>query len=357
MQYTKLFEPPMAQDLRTKEERCTLGPGDRRDGKVYRYTDQIVLAVNVALATGRPLLLTGPSGSGKSSLAFSVARSLMRPRRYYEFVITSRTQARDLLWRFDAIRRLGDAQAAAASNANRNGQAAAPGAAEEPGAGADAWRSYYPYIEPGVLWWAFDRGTARRRGAPDAFPLPHEARDPVTWEPDSPNGQAASVILLDEIDKADPDFPNSLLVPLGSLEFEVEEIGRKVTFGGDAASAPSPDDLPLLIITTNNERRLPDAFLRRCITLTMPQPSTDDLVAIAKMVQGTDNAELYKALAAQMETMVAQLAQGGARRPELSIAEYLDAVRAVLRLKDQSPDPALVEAVLRMTLTTSTTAE
>jgi len=102
MGYRRIFSAPMVQVL-------PRAPGDqgvrvdRRDGSVYVYTKEIVLAVNVAIATGRPLLIHGPTGSGKSSLAHNVARTM--DWRYYEQVITTRTQARDLLWTFDTVRR------------------------------------------------------------------------------------------------------------------------------------------------------------------------------------------------------------------------------------------------------------
>src|SRR5689334_2156221 len=119
--------------------------GDRRDGLGYVYHDpKIALAVNVALATFRPLLIFGPSGSGKSSLAPSVARILRR--RYYEQVITSRTQARDLLWQFDTLRRLSDAEAGRLDPDDRSKEQVAR------------------YITPGVLWWALDPASARLRG-------------------------------------------------------------------------------------------------------------------------------------------------------------------------------------------------
>jgi MoxR-like ATPase len=116
--------------------------GDRRDGLVYVYNDKIELAVNVALATRRPMLLRGPSGSGKSSLARNIARRL--GWWYYEQVITSRTQARDLQWSFDTLRRLSDAQANQLETVTNS------------------------YIEPGVLWWAFDPVNAERRGRKSA---------------------------------------------------------------------------------------------------------------------------------------------------------------------------------------------
>jgi len=87
---------------------------DPRDGLVYVMTHEIDLAERVALATGRPLLLRGDPGSGKSSLAAHVAQR--RGWRYYEHVVTSRTQARDLLWTFDSVRRLADAEAGARSS-------------------------------------------------------------------------------------------------------------------------------------------------------------------------------------------------------------------------------------------------
>ena len=120
---------------------------DPRDGRVYVMSDDIDLAVRVTLATGRPLLLRGDPGSGKSSLAAYIARQ--RGWRYYEHVVTSRTQARDLLWTFDSVRRLADAQVLQGG----------------------ATLSDYDYVEPGVLWWAMARDSAWRRGAPDDVKL------------------------------------------------------------------------------------------------------------------------------------------------------------------------------------------
>src|SRR5689334_6166751 len=103
------FHPAEVERSRPRRggRRATLG--DERTGSVYVYSDpQIELAVNVALVTGRPLLVRGPSGTGKSSLAHSVANHL--GWRFYEHVVSSRTQARDLLWEVDLLRRLRDAQ-------------------------------------------------------------------------------------------------------------------------------------------------------------------------------------------------------------------------------------------------------
>src|SRR3712207_1410477 len=120
---------------------------DRRDGLVYEYAgdeDPLRLTVEVAQATERPLLLRGDPGVGKSSLAAYIAREL--GWRYYEHAVTARTEAADLLWTFDAVRKLGDATMLV----NR---------------GPDARLNDHDYVEPGQLWWAFDPDGARRRGA------------------------------------------------------------------------------------------------------------------------------------------------------------------------------------------------
>ena len=152
-----------------------LAPRDR-DVYVFDTDERIVLAVNVAMSIRRPLLIYGPPGCGKSSLAPNVARILRR--RYYEEVISSRTEAQDLLWIFDAVRRLRDAQA----NRELGGDSA--------------------YTEPGAIWWAFDRRSALEQGGTE------QAQDPAV------DLKAPAVVLLDEIDKADPDLPNNLLLPL-----------------------------------------------------------------------------------------------------------------------------------------------
>jgi MoxR-like ATPase len=284
-----------------EDEGPNVQTGDRRDGLVYVYNERIELAVNVALATGRPMLVRGPSGGGKSSLARNVARRLKW--RYYERVITSRTQAHDLLWTFDALRRLGDAQA------RRLKEEAAH------------------YVEPGVLWWAFDPASAARRGLPEGGSPKTPAEDPGAGPKDS-----GAVVLLDEIDKADPDVPNNLLVPLGSFEFRVRETNTPVV-----ARRPL-----LVLITTNDERVLPAAFLRRCVVLKLDAPLVDDLVGIAEKHYGPDVLGIYRPVAER----VVQLAPGGgakgaARKDDAapsgpSTAEYLDTVRA---FSDLSLDP------------------
>lgn len=307
LSYKKVFDPKTTEDFapRVAKKGGVKGPaqvGDRRDGFVYVYDEEIILAVNVALTTKRPLLVRGPSGSGKSSLARNVARFFKW--RYYEDVISSRTQARDLLWVFDTLRRLSDAQT-------------------DVGVKADVH-----YIQPGILWWAFDRESAKRRGLSAAelsrtF-TPKEAKSFLAIDPNKGDEHEQAVVLLDEIDKADPDTPNNLLVPLGSLQFFVPEAKALV----EATRAP------LVIITSNDERELPTAFLRRCIMLNLQAPSRARLVEIAQAHFGEKHLDLYKLLARRMTTRPkGENAADGASKPQPSAAEFLDTVRACLELE------------------------
>lgn len=298
MQYRKIFDPGVTQVF---AEAAPLPAADRGDRSVYVYTDEIVLAVNVALATGRPLLVRGPSGSGKSTLARNVARTL--GRRYYEQVISSRTQARDLLWQIDLLRRLQDAQA----------KQLAP--------------DFSRYVVPGVLWWAFDRPGALQQLAQTT------TESSAANEPGEFTGGSKAAVLLDEIDKADPDVPNNLLVPLGSLAFSVEETGRQVL----------AVDPPLVFLTTNDERDLPPAFIRRCVELNIPSPSAEQLLTIGRAHFVNAPHDLLTELAALFDTR----ADGLPNPP--STAEYLDTVRACMQL-GVTPGAPFFETLARVTV-------
>ena len=321
----KDFDPePLFQDFRRPQEKQVGFKGDRRDGKVYKYSESLVLSINLALATGRPLLLRGAPGCGKSSVAYNVARVMKR--RYYEMVITSRNEARELFWRFDAVRRLGDAQVYRAAQS------------EIGDALRLTWQSYYPYIDPGMLWWVFDRTSAKRRGLPSDQKLFFQiATDPVIFEPKNVKDSTPSVVLIDEIDKAEPDVPNNLLVALGSLEFYVEEIQRTIRFGGEPSENLSIPELPLVLITTNEERQLPKAFLRRCIIHSFDPVETDELIDLANRYEGPKYKKIYEAVASAIKTITNE--SSSSRDPfKCSAAEYLDAIRACMRLLDPVGD-------------------
>ena len=326
MGYDKLFDPSRSDRPPLERPAGRLGDLGPEQGYVYEDKDErIVLAVNIAIATGRPLLIGGEPGTGKSSLAADVARRL--GWRFYSKTISSRTQARDLLWTFDTIRRLSDAE-------TKSG-------VRHPSA----------YVEPGVLWWAFERASATRRGlAADQF-----ARLGTAPPGQSPEVEAASyplkdheqaegaVVLLDEIDKADPDVPNDLLEPLGSLRFRVIE--GSLDYLVEAAHPP------LVFITTNNERDLPRAFLRRCVSLTLEPPEKPRLLKIAAAHFPDDDAALHDEIATAYFEIRKQYAARDVPPP--STAEFLDAVSACsqLNLKPGTPQwadrwPQIADATL-----------
>ncbi|MBM5812604.1 MAG: MoxR family ATPase [Gammaproteobacteria bacterium] len=174
--------------------------GNRRFGGSDSYvaTDELMLAVNAAVTLGRPLLIKGEPGTGKTQLAQEVARALERP--LFEWHIKSTSKAQQGLYEYDAVSRLRDSQL-----------------------GDQRVHDIANYIVPGMLWRAFD----------------HEQQ---------------AVLLIDEIDKADIEFPNDLLRELDRMEFYVYETRQLVT----------ARQRPIVIITSNNEKELPDAFLRRC---------------------------------------------------------------------------------------------
>jgi MoxR-like ATPase len=275
--------------------------GDRRDGRVYAYTQDIVLALQVALITSRPLLLSGPPGCGKSSLAGYVARNL--GFAYYEYVVTDDSNPRDLLWRMDVIRRLNDAQTGSLRK------------------GSNGHTPLLDYIEPGPLWWALNPGSARHRNldpAEFAKLARAELRAPQLL-PDHEPTRPGAVLLIDEIDKADSTFCNGLLVPLGSRQFSIAGVDAPVF-----ATADQPPYSPLVIITTNNETELPEAFVRRCVALPIPRPAAHQLVDAAllhypDLSDRTDVVMKVRTIAQRFETE-AESASG------TSTAEFLDLV-------------------------------
>lgn len=275
-------------------------------GYVY-HDSRIVLAVNVALAARRPLLVSGLPGSGKSTLAADVAARLR-----WSFVgttVTSRTRLEDLVARIDSVRRLADAQA----NKLKDDDA---------------------YLVPGVLWWAFDAASAARVDTHG-----HDVRT------DPQNASNGTVVLLDEIDKAEPDLPNDLLTPLD--RFTIRPPGREPI---------AADTDVLFVITTNGERAMPSAFLRRCVALELSDDDPGFFTAVATSHFGERPDSLYADIAART-LQLGQLAEDERRRRP-SMAEYLDTVRASRDFGQRPPTEgspgtplwaAIEEAALRKT--------
>jgi MoxR-like ATPase len=278
----------------------------------YVYSEAIVLAVNVAMATRRPLLVAGPPGTGKTTLAINVAGHL--GWKFYAKTVTSRTKAHDLMWTYDALHRLSDAQASV-----RDASSLRPRAA---------------YVEPQVLWWAFDAESAGRRGASGA----DLERVPAARDPQGHLDSDSAVVLLDEIDKAEPDVPNDLLEALDAERFTVDALDPALPVCGDR-------DRVLLMITTNGERELPAAFIRRCVVLRLESPKAGQLVRIADDRFG-GAAPLHLPIAERLVQLREVAKQQNLREP--STAEYLDALAACkeLGIDERSPRWALLEQSL-----------
>ncbi|WP_295558871.1 MoxR family ATPase [uncultured Hyphomicrobium sp.] len=186
------------------------GSGRFEGTSSYVATRDLTVAVNAAVALQRPLLIKGEPGTGKTVLALEVARALGAP--LIEWHIKSTTKAQQGLYEYDAVSRLRDGQL-----------------------GDERVKDIRNYIKRGKLW--------------DAFV-----------------SEVRPVLLIDEIDKADIEFPNDLLQELDRMEFFVYETGETV----------SAHVRPVVIITSNNEKELPDAFLRRCFFhyIKFPDPET-----------------------------------------------------------------------------------
>ena len=166
--------------------------------KSYVATEDLRISVNAAIKLERPILVKGEPGTGKTQLAIEIAEALRRP--LFEWHIKSTTKAEQGLYEYDAVSRLRDSQL-----------------------GDERVKDISNYIVRGKVWDAFD-------------------------------SENKPVLLIDEIDKADIEFPNDLLRELDRMEFYVHETKKLVT----------AKNRPIIIITSNNEKELPDAFLRRC---------------------------------------------------------------------------------------------
>lgn len=296
MSYTPLYSPSRLP----QHAEGNGGTQSGLDAEIYIYESRTTLAVNVALATGRPLLVRGPVGCGKSMLARNVACHL--GWKIYEATFTSRTQTQDLLWTLDAVKRLADAQLLATQ------QKPLPPLSQ--------------YIRPGVLWWAYSPESAQKRGCKDE--LEGQPADPGTRLPRpgfsdaSSSAPARPVVLLDEIDKADPDEPDNLLDVLDRGSFTVDPIDFRVDMSSVA---------PLVFLTSNNARQLSAAFRRRCVVLDLEHKTTDELVAIATSRYGSRPDSLYERIATKTTE-----ARQRTREDRPGTAEFLDAVEACIRL-------------------------
>ncbi len=274
----------------------------------HQFDDKSVWAVSAALAAQRPLLVRGEPGMGKSQLARAAADVLGVPFVYH--VIDARCECDDLLYSYDAVSRLAQAQLL--------------GAARE----EVEWKEQLAetrFIQPGPLWWAFNWESAQAQA--NRYCRKCEAPPQLNkkWKPGD-----GCVVLIDEIDKADSDVPNGLLESLGN-------IGFRVPLTGEPVALPKTAQPPLVVVTTNEERELPAAFLRRCLVLQMNFPEGEH-----KQIKFlTQRARNHATEAEIVDTVLRKAAEHllkdrkdaellGPVRP--GAAEYLDLVKALVEI-------------------------
>lgn len=226
----------------------------------YVATDDLTIAVNAAVTLERPLLVKGEPGTGKTELARQVAEAL--GLEMLEWNVKSTTKAQQGLYEYDAVSRLRDSQL---------GDARVHDVAN--------------YIKKGKLWQAFD------------------ADEKV-------------VLLIDEVDKADIEFPNDLLQELDKMEFHVYETGETIR----------AKNRPIVIITSNNEKELPDAFLRRCFFHYIRFPDTETMKQIVEVHHpGIKDALLTTAL-----TQFYEIRDQAGLKKKPSTSEVLDWLKLIL---------------------------
>ncbi len=226
----------------------------------YVATDDLKIAVNAAVTLERPLLVKGEPGTGKTELARQVSAALGLPM--IEWHIKSTTKAQQGLYEYDAVSRLRDSQL-----------------------GDERVHDVKNYIKKGKLWQAF------------------ESEEKV-------------VLLIDEIDKADIEFPNDLLQELDRMEFHVYETGETI----------KADNRPIVIITSNNEKELPDAYLRRCFFHYIQFPDAETMKKIVEVHHpGIKEALLTTAL-----TQFYEIRDTAGLKKKPSTSEVLDWLKLLL---------------------------
>ena len=233
----------------------------------YVATDDLMVAVNASITLERPLLIKGEPGTGKTMLAIEVARALDRP--LIEWHIKSTTKAQQGLYEYDAVSRLRDSQL-----------------------GDERVHHIQNYIVRGKLWDAFES---------DQRP----------------------VLLIDEVDKADIEFPNDLLLELDRMEFFVYETKKVI----------KAEHRPIVMITSNNEKELPDAFLRRCFFHYIRFPERETMEQIVDV----HHPDLKRELLTEALNVFFEIREVPGLKKKPSTSELIDWLR-LLMVEDVEPD-------------------
>ena len=244
----------------------------------YIATDDLKVAVNAAVTLRRPLLVKGEPGTGKTVLAHEISKALNAP--LIEWNVKSTTKAQQGLYEYDAVARLRDGQL-----------------------GEERVHDIRNYIKKGKLWEAFT-------------------------SPELP------VLLIDEIDKADIEFPNDLLQELDRMSFDVYETQERI----------EANERPIVVITSNNEKELPDAFLRRCFFHYIKFPDRDTMADIIEV----HFPGIQKALVKKAMDVFYELRDVPGLKKKPSTSELLDWLKLLLNedmpldvLQDSNPNSAI----------------
>ena len=233
----------------------------------YVATEDLMVAVNASITLERPLLIKGEPGTGKTILAQEVARAIDRP--LIEWHVKSTTKAQQGLYEYDAVSRLRDSQL-----------------------GDERVHDISNYIIPGKLWHSFEA--------------------PI-----------APVLLIDEIDKADIEFPNDLLLELDRMEFHVYETRQEI----------KARNRPIVFITSNNEKELPDAFLRRCFFHYIRFPDRETMEEIVEV----HYPGLQKSLVGEALNVFYEIREVPGLKKKPSTSELLDWLK-LLMAEDITPE-------------------
>ena len=233
----------------------------------YVATDDLTIAVNAAVTLERPLLVKGEPGTGKTELARQISNALGLPM--IEWNIKSTTRAQQGLYEYDAVSRLRDSQL-----------------------GEERVHDVKNYIRKGKLWQAFE-------------------------------AEGKTVLLIDEIDKADIEFPNDLLQELDKMEFFVYETGETI----------KAVNRPIVIITSNNEKELPDAFLRRCFFHYIRFPD----IEILRQIVAVHHPQIKDALLTTALTQFYDIRDTPGLKKKPSTSEVLDWLKLLLA-EDLTPE-------------------
>lgn len=275
---------------------------------VHLFDEKSADALLAAEAAGRPLLVRGEPGVGKSQLARAAAAA--EPKRLLLTVaVNARTECQDLQWQFDAVGRLGEAQILANAESKARLRRLNPRC----------------FLSPGPLWWAFNWASALEQWQNCHHKLSPPPEIPLDWTPDK-----GAVLLIDEIDKADSDLPNGLLETLGNGDFAVPYLGISVR--RQPGTPP-----PLVVITTNEDRELPPAFLRRCLVLPLFLPKGEELVEkFCHLGEIHFRDWCSPAIREQAARLTLQDRQDALNQnlPPPGQAEYLDLLRAVCEMAE-----------------------